>query len=64
LFTGEKNVKITIFDLRGIQVYEDNFDAQKSTLYNLKTERLRSGIYILRVIAGNETSSQRIVINK
>jgi Secretion system C-terminal sorting domain/Pregnancy-associated plasma protein-A len=64
LFTGEKNVKITVFDLRGIQVYEDLYETQKSSLFNLKTEKLATGVYLLRVVAGNETSSQKIVINK
>lgn len=62
LFTGERNVKISVFDMRGILVYEDDYDSQKSTLYNLKTDKLRTGSYIVRIIAGNETSSQRIVI--
>jgi Pregnancy-associated plasma protein-A/Secretion system C-terminal sorting domain len=62
LFTGERNVKISVFDMRGILVYEDAYDSQKSTLYNLKTDKLRTGSYIVRIIAGNETSSQRIVI--
>jgi hypothetical protein len=62
LFTGERNVKISVFDMRGILVYEDAYDAQKSTLYNLKTDKLRTGSYIVRIIAGNESSTQRIVI--
>ena len=64
LFTGEKNVKISVFDLRGILVYEDSYDAQRSTIFNLKTEKLRTGSYIVSVVAGSETSSQRIIINK
>lgn len=62
LFTGERNVKISVFDMRGILVYEDDYDSQKSTLYNLKTDKLRTGSYIVRIIAGNESSTQRIVI--
>lgn len=64
LFTGEKNVSISVFDLRGLSIYEDNYEGQRSTLYGLKTEKLRTGLYILRVTAGEETSSQRILINK
>ena len=64
LFKGEKDIIISVFDLRGIPVYEDAYDAQKSSLYNIKTENLRTGIYIIRVVAGSETSSQRIVIDK
>ena len=64
LFTGEKNINIAVFDMRGVVMYEDVYDAQKSSLYNLKTDNLRTGIYIIRVVAGSETSSQRIVIDK
>ncbi len=64
LFKGEKNVTISVFDLSGILIYEDGYNTQKSTLYNIKTDKLRTGIYIIRVVAGNETSSHRIVIDK
>ena len=64
LFQGEKNIIISVFDMRGIYVYEDIYDSQKSSLFNIKTENLLTGTYIIRVVAGSETSSQRIVINK
>ena len=64
LFQGEKNLIISVFDMRGITVYEDIYDSQKSSLYNIKTENLLTGTYIIRVVAGSETSSQRIVIDK
>lgn len=64
LFKGEKNINISVFDMKGILVYEDANEAQKSNIYSLKTEKLRTGTYIIRVTAGNETSSQRIVIIK
>jgi len=64
LFKGEQNVNISVFDMSGISVYEDVYDTQKSSLYNIKTENLRTGIYIIRVVAGSETSSQRMVIDK
>ena len=64
LFKGEKNVNISVFDMRGILIYEDTYDGQKSNIYAMKTEKLRVGTYIVRVTAGSESSSQRIVINK
>ena len=64
LFEGEKNINISIFDMRGILLNEDNYEGQKSNIYAVKTEKLRTGTYILRVIAGDESYSQRIVINK
>jgi hypothetical protein len=64
LFKGEKNINISVFDMRGILINEDTYDGQKSNIYAVKTEKLRIGTYILRVTAGDESSSQRIVINK
>ena len=64
LFKGEKNVNISVFDLSGIILYEDIYEAKKSSIYQIKTDKLRTGSYIIRVVVGNETSSQRIVINK
>jgi Pregnancy-associated plasma protein-A/Secretion system C-terminal sorting domain len=64
LFKGEKNINISVFDMRGILLNEDTYDGQKSNIYAVKTEKLKTGTYILHVTAGDETSSQRIVINK
>lgn len=64
LFKGEKNVNIMVFDMRGITIYEEVYDAQRSNIYVLKTDKLRTGSYIIRVVAGGETASQRFVIEK
>ena len=64
LFKGEKDLNISVFDMRGILIYEDIYEGQKSNIYILKNEKLRIGTYLLRVTSGNETSTQRIVINK
>ena len=64
LFKGENTIKITVFDLRGIPIYEDSYDQQRSSIYAIKTEKLREGSYIIRVDAGFETISQRIMIEK
>lgn len=64
LFKGEKNIQINVYDMRGVLIYEDNFEAQKSNIYKLKTDELRAGSYMMRVTAGEETSSHRIIINK
>lgn len=64
LFKGEKNVNITVFDLRGVSIYEDAYDTQRSSIYAIKTDKLRIGSYIIRVVAGAETASQRVVIEK
>jgi len=64
LFKGEKNVNISIIDLRGVLIYEENYGTQRSNIYSIKTDKLRSGSYIVRVIAGLETASQRVIIEK
>ncbi|MEY4538419.1 MAG: hypothetical protein RLZZ306_176 [Bacteroidota bacterium] len=63
-FTGEKNVKINVFDLRGALIYEDYYEGQRSSIYGIKTDKLRTGTYILNVSTGDETSSQRIIVNR
>ena len=62
LFKGEKSINISVFDLRGILIYEDNYEGQKSNIYAIKTDKLKTGTYIIRVLVGNEISSQRIVV--
>ncbi len=62
LFKGEKNVNISVYDLRGILIYEDSYERQKSNIYAIKTDKLRTGTYVIRVLAGTETSALRIVI--
>ena len=64
LFKGEKNVNVGVFDLRGILVYEDTYEGQKSNIFPIKIDKLRTGSYIIRVMAGSETSSLRIVCIK
>lgn len=64
LFKGEKSVRISVLDMRGILLIEDIYDLQKSNIYVLKSEKLVSGNYILKVTAGEESVSQRIVVNK
>ena len=64
LFKGEKNVTIEVYDMRGAFVYRENYESQKSSFYNLRTNELQNGTFILRIKAGDETSSQRIIIDK
>jgi hypothetical protein len=64
LFKGENTISISVFDLRGVLIYEDVYDKQRSSIYPIKTDLLSTGIYIIRVVAGLETISQRIVIEK
>jgi hypothetical protein len=64
LFKGEKNISISVLDLRGILIYEDAFELQRSNIYPIKIDKLKTGSYIVRVVAGSETAAQRIMYVK
>jgi Pregnancy-associated plasma protein-A/Secretion system C-terminal sorting domain len=63
-FKGEKNVQISILDFRGIVQYEENYDTQKSNIFQVKTEKLNQGVYIVRINTGTETATQKFVFVK
>jgi hypothetical protein len=63
-FKGEKSLVISVLDFRGITMYEENYDAQKSNIFQIKTDKLYQGEYIVRVNTGAEISSQKFVILK
>ena len=64
LFKGEKKIILSIFDLSGVLIYEEDYEGQKSNIYGIKTEKLKTGTYLLRVRAGDEMSTQRIIVIK
>jgi len=63
-FKGEKNVVISVFDFRGVMMYEESYASQKSAFLTLKTDKLNSGEYIVRVRAGEEVISQKIFFQR
>jgi hypothetical protein len=64
LFKGEQTVKISVYDYSGIEIYTETYDAQKSSYYNLKTDKLTLLQYIVRVTVGNETTTRKIYFEK
>jgi hypothetical protein len=63
-FKGEKNVVISVFDFRGVMMYEESYASQKSAFLTLKTDKLNSGEYIVRVRAGEEVISQKFFFQR
>jgi Pregnancy-associated plasma protein-A len=61
-FKGDKNILISVFDLRGILMFEENYEAQKSNIFQIKSEKLYMGEYIVKVSVGNEIASQRLFV--
>lgn len=63
-FVGIKNLTISIFNMNGILQNEESFQSQKSNVFDLNTEKLRSGEYIVRVKFGDEFASEKIIVVK
>ena len=60
LSENSENIEVEIRDILGKVVYTNHYDGSRKSI-SLKTENLKKGIYILNVLAGNETASQRII---
>jgi hypothetical protein len=63
-FKGQKNVVLSVYDFRGFLIYEENYPNTQSNYFSIKTDKLRTGEYIVRVQAGEEIKSQKIVVFK
>ena len=63
-FKGQTKIIVDVFDIRGILVYEDSFDNLASSYVTLKTDKMRTGTYVVRVTAGTEVASQKIIVEK
>lgn len=60
--TSEK-VSVDLFDLRGRNVYQNNFEAQGALFTKeLDLTSIQSGVYIINVKAGEKQISKRIII--
>ena len=63
-FSGVKDLTISIFNMIGILQNEENYVGQKSNVYALNTDKLRSGQYIVKVKFGNEIATEKIIVVK
>ena len=63
-FNGVRDLSISIFNMNGILLNEENYEAQKSNLFVLNTDKLHSGQYIVKVKFGDEVASEKIIVVK
>jgi hypothetical protein len=63
-FSGIQNVTISIFNMLGVLQSEENYTAQRSNIFALNTEKLRSGQYIVKVKYGEEVATEKIIVVK
>lgn len=63
-FMGQQNINIMVFDFRGAFIYQENYINQKSGFFPVKTDLLKSGEYIVKVLTDSEIASQKIIIEK
>lgn len=63
-FNGVRDLSISIFSMIGILMNEENYTAQKSNVFALNTDKLRSGQYIVKVKFGNEVATEKIIVIK
>lgn len=63
-FNGVKDLSIGIYNMIGILLNEENYVGQKSNVFELNTDKLRSGQYIVKVRFGNEIATEKIIVIK
>ncbi|MES2519180.1 MAG: M43 family zinc metalloprotease [Bacteroidota bacterium] len=63
-FKGQKDFKISVWDFKGMLMYEETYESQMSSFFAIKSDKLRSGEYIVRVVVGDETATQKIIVEK
>ena len=63
-FSGVRDLTISIFSMIGILQNEENYIGQKSNVFALNTDKLRSGQYIVKVKLGNEIATEKIIVIK
>ena len=61
-FSGVKDLTISIFNMVGVLQNEENYIAQKSNVFALNTDKLRSGQYIVKVKFGNDIATEKIIV--
>ena len=64
--TSNDPVEIVLFDLQGRKVFKSKQNSNNQSMFNqsINTRRLSNGIYLLRAIQGNRSTTKRVVISK
>ncbi len=63
-FNGVRDLSISIYSMIGILMNEENYVAQKSNVFALNTDKLRSGQYVVKVKFGDEIATEKIIVVK
>lgn len=63
-FKGVRDLSISIYNMIGVLQNEENYQAQKSNVFALNTDKLRSGQYIVKVKFGDEIATEKIIVIK
>mgnify|MGYP001041512204 FL=1 len=64
--TSNDAVEIVLFDLQGRKVFRSKQNSNNQSMFNqsINTRRLSNGIYLLRAIQGNRSTTKRVIISK
>ena len=64
--TSSDAVEIVLFDLQGRKVFKSKQNSNNQSMFNqsINTRRLSNGIYLLRAIQGNRSTTKRVIISK
>jgi hypothetical protein len=61
--TEDKKTTITLLDLRGRIVYENNFSSENGIVKGqIETSRFTKGVYILNLKQGSATMNQKVIL--
>ena len=63
-FSGIRDLSIGIYNMIGILQNEENYLAQRSNVFALNTDKLRSGQYVVKVRFGDEIATEKIIVVK
>ena len=63
-FSGIRDLTISIYSMIGILQNEESYTGQKSNVFELNTDKLRSGQYIVKVKFGGEIATEKIIVIK
>ena len=64
--TSNDAVEIVLFDLQGRKVFKSKQNSNNQSMFNqsINTRTLSNGIYLLRAIQGNRSTTKRVIISK
>lgn len=61
--TSDKDIKISVFDMRGRSVYANNYQSNSDFNETINLGTVQSGMYMLQVTDGVNTQTKKIIVN-